>query len=474
MSTARRAARNLGSLTVAKVASRATGLFLTAALARHLGEQDYGKYNLASSFAAMFAVVAKMGVHQIVLRDVAGRRELGPHYMGTGTTLLILQSLVMYVVVAIVAVLLGYEGERLLGIMIMAVAISGISFEALGHMIIEAHERMHIEGILILIRQAVWIVLALIGLSLSAQYHYFLFALLVTSVLMVIIGYGVVWKKFFHFRPTWDRATARDLMLSGMPLALSAVLVDLYLRTDIIMLDRMTDTATVGHYSAAFRLITSVTFLANSFYTVVFPVFSRMEVQSSGRLGWAYDQSMRMICMALVPLSVVTTFIAVPLMVLVFGEPFAPGGAVLAIGIWNTAMQGIAVVSGRMLVAKRRQNLILRISAFSLAVNVGLNFLFIPMWGMVGAAIASITTQTVVSIGSWLLLSRLLGGSNLPRILLPVVLAALAMSGAMWALQNASLWVSVAAGVITFPLALLLSGGVSRADLQLVRGVLKR
>lgn len=474
MSTTRRAVRNLGSLTVAKVASRATGLFLTAALARHLGEQDYGKYNLASSFAAMFAVIGKMGVHQIVLRDVAGRRELGPHHMGTGTTLLVVQSLAMCVVVWLAALLLGYEGERLFGIMIMAVAISGISFEALGHAIVEAHERMHIEAALILARQAVWILLAVVGLTFGQGYHYFLISLLVTSIVMVVAGYAVIRRRFFTFRLSWDTATARSLMAAGLPLALSAMLVDLYLRTDVIMLDRMTDAATVGHYSAAFRLITSVTFLANSFYTVVFPVFSRMEVQSSERLGWAYDQSMRMICLALVPLCVLTSFLSVPLMRTIFGEPFAVGGIVLAIGIWNTALQGISVVSGRMLVAKHRQKLLLGISAFSLAVNVGLNFALIPLWGMRGAAIASFATQTVVSIGTWLILSRILGGSNLPRIMLPITVAALAMSGAMWFARDFSLWLAIGGGILAFPIGLVLTGGLGRADLQLVRGVLKR
>jgi len=474
VSTVKRTARNLGSLTVAKVAVRTAGLVLTAFLVRHIGEEDFGRYNLARSFALMFAVLAKMGVLQITVRDVAGHREWGPRYASTGFTLLVAQSAAMVALILGLAYVLGYRDEQLLGIGVMSVAVSAMCFEAFGSAIFAAHEQLHIEAVFLLVRQVIWSILAVIGIALGFGYLYFLWGLLITSVLMAVLTLSSAQRRFFRFRPGWDPATARALFFAGLPLALSAILVDLYLRLDVVMLDQMTDAVTVGQYAAAFRLISTVTFLAMSFYAVLFPVFSRMEANASDRLAWAFDQSLRVVSIALVPICILGVFWAPWLMTTVFGEPFRAAAPVLAIAIWATALQGIAVLSGRMLVAKGRQVITMWISAVSLLVNVALNYLLIPTLGMIGAATASVVTQALVSIGSWYLLVRLLGRSEFPLRLAGIIGAGLAMAVVLrltesWSMVGGSL---LALSVFLAVLVPLRAAG--RSDLELVRSLTRR
>ena len=115
MKTLRKAARNLAALSSAQIVARVSGLILTAYLARYLGEDDFGRFNLSLAFGAMFGVLARMGIRQIVVRETAVHPEKGAEYVGTATILAFFQSAAAMTAIYVVARILGYEGDVLRG-----------------------------------------------------------------------------------------------------------------------------------------------------------------------------------------------------------------------------------------------------------------------------------------------------------------------------------------------------------------------
>jgi O-antigen/teichoic acid export membrane protein len=80
---------------------------------------------------------------------------------------------------------------------------------------------------------------------------------------------------------------------------------------------------------------------------------------------------------------------------MLFGEVYAAAGPVLAIHIWASIFVFLGVASGKWFVAENRQMLSFQRAMLGAVVNVILNFLLIPGFGPVGAAIATIVSYSM-------------------------------------------------------------------------------
>jgi O-antigen/teichoic acid export membrane protein len=69
---------------------------------------------------------------------------------------------------------------------------------------------------------------------------------------------------------------------------------------------------------------------------------------------------------------------------------FVEGSSVLAIRVWETLFAAIGVVSSKWIIAENLQSLTVKIIIAGALINVLLNYLTIPVWGIEGAAFASL------------------------------------------------------------------------------------
>jgi O-antigen/teichoic acid export membrane protein len=91
------------------------------------------------------------------------------------------------------------------------------------------------------------------------------------------------------------------------------------------------------------------------------------------------------------------TFLSTPIVILLFGNAYEASGAVLAIHIWAAVFVFLGVASSKWFLAENRQRLDLQRTLFGALVNVALNLLLIPMYGVVGAAVATVIGQASAS-----------------------------------------------------------------------------
>ena len=466
MSTVARAIRNLGALSAAQILVRVFGLVVTAAIARYLSKASFGEYSLCLSFSAMFGVLAGMGIRQIVLREIAAQPASGSRYLSTAIFMAVPQSLITILVVFASATLMGYEGAKLQGIMIMAVTVSLISYESLFYSIFEAQERMHYEALTILLRQSLWIALALLVVRLRANYLMLLWAMLLVAAINVIVSGTLVHRHFYRISFLFDGVLARKLWKAGVPLAAAAVLVDIYLRVDVLMLDKILGSVAVGLYSAGMRILRSLQFISSSFFIVIYPIFSRLSNEGKDtKLEEAYSQSLRFISIFLVPMAAGLSALATPIITLIFGHDYAEGALAFSILVWLLPAQGLSVVMGRLLVAMHLQRVVFWVSVVTVVANIAMNLLLIPVIGIVGAGVASVASGVLVVLLNWYFLGMRIRRLNLLTLLWKTYLSAGLMCWLVWELQNSlTLWQLVLLGMATYPAFMFVLGGIQQQD----------
>jgi O-antigen/teichoic acid export membrane protein len=475
VSTVRRAARNLGALFTAQLFARITGLLMTAFLARHLGGEYFGTYVLCINFASLFGVLAGLGMRQIVLRHIIHHPDQAPRTVGSAVMAHFAQAAVTVLVVVIVAKLFGYEGRKFYGIVIMSLAVAFMAFESLFYAVLEAYEKMDIEAWFIILRQAVWITLAIIAVLTDEGYLVLLTALLATAVFITMITGFVVRSKFCAFPFRLHGSTTWELLRAGLPLAGAAILVDIYLKIDMVMIDQMIDDRAVGLYGASYRLVHSLLFLSGTFFTVVYPIFSRLYRDDREKLGHAYERSLKIISVALVPAAAGTAALAPQIMRVLYGGEFIGGAQALAIAVWGVAIYGLAVVMGRVLLSLHQQKVIFYVSFTSVITNIILNLVLIPRMGIEGAALASVITVGVVALLNYIAVGRYLHKMPpLIPLLWKVYLAGLLMGAAVWQLMARPLWITIPLGIVLYVALVFLLRVLDETDWAMLRQLTRK
>jgi O-antigen/teichoic acid export membrane protein len=86
------------------------------------------------------------------------------------------------------------------------------------------------------------------------------------------------------------------------------------------------------------------------------------------------------------------------LIVLLYGQEYQAAGKVLMIHIWASVFVFLGVVSGSWLTSENLQRLSFYRTLAGTVINVSLNFTLIPIYGITGAAIATLIAQMVAAL----------------------------------------------------------------------------
>jgi len=150
------------------------------------------------------------------------------------------------------------------------------------------------------------------------------------------------------------------------------------------------------------------------------------------------------------------------------GSGFEDAATPLRILLASGALAWVNGVFGYALIAKDRQLSALWLNVSALVFNVVLNLVLVPVYGIVVAAVVTVSSEVLILAGSYVLMRRYFGFFPFPRTLVPALLAAAVMGGVLWLLQDAPV-------VLLVPFGAALYGGLmwltSPASRELVAGV---
>lgn len=274
-----------------------------------------------------------------------------------------------------------------------------------------------------------------------------------------ILGEGVaaaflLWGITVRFDPRqFDVALARATARRAAPLVLSSLLGLLVFNLDLILLRFTRGSETAGYYAAAYAMVSLLLNLGVTFYSSVLPGLSRVRDERVAFQGLYAQASSLAVTLAL-PVVVGGVLLRDSLTDLVFGQGYAPAAAPLgpllvAAGLTVSRLVPLAAV-----VALGRRKEALWINGTGAVVNVVLNASLIPRWGMMGAAMATVSTD-VVRLAVALALSRRAGltHGHLRRVWRQLV-AVSVMGLVTWFLRDQPVVLPVTIGAAVYATAL--------------------
>jgi O-antigen/teichoic acid export membrane protein len=250
-------ARNTVNLVLGQVGTTALTIFLNAAVARTLGPSDFGVLFLVTSVATFVYVFVDWGHGQYVIREVARRPERAGELMGTVMAIRAATAVALAIPAVLVARLLGYDVRTQIGIAVMMVAwvpvYLGLSFG----WAFRGIERMEFDALVSIVLKFLSLVAGLAILAAGGRLFGVMMASGVSGLVAFCVG-AVVYRRLGLPPLRISRAAARELIVGGTPMVTMTIAVAAQPYIDANMLTRLTTSAVVGWYGAAFTFMSTL------------------------------------------------------------------------------------------------------------------------------------------------------------------------------------------------------------------------
>jgi O-antigen/teichoic acid export membrane protein len=368
---------------------------------RYLGPENFGIFSYAISFVGLFATIATLGLDSIVVRELVKDPTRRDELLGSVFYLRIIGALIAIALTLIAAVILNESSFNFILISIIVTSTIFQSLNVVEHYFqakVESKYNVYVQSSSLILASILKVVLIFFGASLI----YFAIVYVIEFIFLSV-GFYLVYKINNLKISAWQfkSSTAFILLKDAWPLVLSGVVISIYMKIDQVMIKYMLSSTEVGYYAVAVKLSEVWYFIPMAICTSLFPAIVNAKLVSEklylSRLQKLYDILAWMAIGIAIPVTFLSDFIIVTL----FGLKFLAAAPVLTIYIWAGVPVFLGVASSQYLINENLTKLAFYRTFIGMIINVILNIFLIPIYGIDGAAFATLLSYalSVFAIG---------------------------------------------------------------------------
>lgn len=380
-----------------KVITALATAFWTVMAARTLLPSDYGNLAIVAGLIDLGAYLSDVGLQSIATRELATLSERETRrFLSSTIYLKVLLSLVGTGAILIVAFVLPFG----IGVQkVMLVLGPSLFFSSLSTLTLVFRARSTLIWVLVISVASAVVSFAMTLAVFLAHGDVLAFAKaqLIASIFSGVLTLAVVlWRYAPSLRP-YPRHIA-SLFKAALPIGLSTALIVIYYRLDVPILGLLASSAEVAKYTSAYRFLDGLTLLPASLQAIALPQISALMKRGTREV---VDYSQRFLDMAIMlgcVLALLLSFAAPYLLQILYAGRYGDATEVLRVLAWAGAATLVTNVFVPIIIVLGRTRSMLAVSAIGLVVNLSINILFIPRFGALAAAYATLATEIAVIV----------------------------------------------------------------------------
>lgn len=390
-----KALANLSWLFVDKVIHIFGSLFIGVWVARYLGPSDYGLLNYAMAYVALFVLFVKLGLDQIVVRELVKNTRLTPYLLGTA---FFLKSLGSLLGIAIIFVSLYFFEEDVLIRLVVGIIAIGFVLQAID-VVDFFYQSKVLSKYVVIARSSAFIIASLLNVYfIIYEYSVIYFAISNMAYgLFSAIFLTLIYRKTGNLISKWrfSPKIAKQLLIYSWPLAISIFLASVHMKVDQVMIGSMLGTEQVGIYSVAVKLAEFWIFFPGIIVSTLMPYFVKLRETDNDLY---YSRMMQLYSLMFwmgAFVGIVAIVFGQGIILFMFGEAYMDAYDALVFNIWNGVFISQAMARGIWMISENLQKYKLYNNVIAVIVNVSANLMLIPAFGITGAAVATFITQAL-------------------------------------------------------------------------------
>lgn len=377
--------RGSSYLLIAQTIAKAISFFYTIYIARILGVGDFGFYVTALAYFALVSVISDFGFNRYLIRESARNLKALPEYL---LNVLILRVILTILTFALFAFWLYLFDQNPYRVKLSILAAMAALPQAIS---------LTLDASLIASQRLLFSAFGIIVLSLSTAIFgiYFLInnldsfgpiiALSLGQLLYIAFLASVIHKNKSKIS-LYGLNKLKQIFFGSLPYGILGVLGLLYFRIDTLFLSYIRGSEETGLYGAGFKFLEAIVVVPSAFSAALFPVLARLHDQDLGSLKSVYFSSLKILG-ALSAVFLLGFYFIVPIFINILLPSYIPSINVVKILSFAIPFMFLQVSNISVLFSSER--LLRKIIVFSiltLLVNIFLNLMLIPKYGLYAAA----------------------------------------------------------------------------------------
>jgi O-antigen/teichoic acid export membrane protein len=450
---------NILSLGTGEVAARIVAFFGTAYAARVLGPEHFGIVGFATAIFSYFSIAVSGGLNDVGVREVA-RRPLEAASIATN---------VIVIRLAMAAIGISFLGMTVwfldkpptvkLVILFTGLLLFSLAFDT--SWVYKGLGRNHPVTVALILSQ----ILFAAGIFLTVrQPDDVVFMPLSQFIGEIIAGFVLTIPLFWLGKIKIDWREGFNILRSSGFWAVSRMMRAVMYSFDVLLIGFWIGVEAVGYYNAPYRICFLLVAIAVSINTSFLPIITRAAIQDSPipEIGKIAERSLYFAAAVAAPLVVGGIIIAEPLLEAVFGSEYREGGVAFRFLLLSIGFVFLYGSSHNIFLAVNLLKTEMIIFGLAAAVNVGLNIIIIPRYGIVGAAAVTALAEAFPLVLGAIIISRLGVPYSLMSIWKPLLASGVMGAALLTFGTNHSVIFYIATAFIVYLAALVLLRGIPK------------
>lgn len=370
------------------------GLIIGVIVARYLKPFNYGVLNYAIGFCGMFILFTELGLSQILNREYSKKASNKPELIGTAMGIRLSLSVITIILIAILAFFIEEPTNQLY---IFIYSLNFLFGSYTNPIVIFFRSQLKNEYVVKseILRSIITITFKLSFVFLKLPVIYFI-AIEALETLLFTLPLHYYFKKYYYklSQLSFNKVLAKKLIFVSFPLLLEGISAIFYQKIDVFMAGKFINEEAVGYYSVALKFVAFALFIPLVLSQTFSPlVVSKLESVKNNVLAKDYILYKRRVSDIMISLGILITValaIAAPFIIkILYGDEFLPAIGILVVLSVKGMFSAIGFSGNIIIVAEDKLKYVYLRNVIGAVLNVGLNILFIPKYGVLGIAYAT-------------------------------------------------------------------------------------
>lgn len=364
-------------------------------VSRILGNEGYGIYSFSNSVVSYFVLLAGLGISTYAIREGAKIRDNQSKINDFASELFTLNIFSVFISYALLILLIAFSSKLQLYTVFIFVQSLTIPLALIG---MDWVNSIYEDYLYITIRYIAVQTLALIAMFTFVStsddvLKYCIISVLASSGGNLLNIFYI--RKYVHVRIKLCKSIVNHLK-PLLILFVNSIAITIYVNSDITMLGVYYSDGVVGIYSFASKIYNIIKQLINAVVIVSIPRIAYLLGNEKEAVNNYLSKIFNSVIMLIFPAIAALCGMPSTIIMIAGGDQYLPGTTVLivlSIALFFAIVASI--FTNCILIVNRDEKKCLISTGISAGVNIGLNFILLPRFGIIGAAITTVIAEFI-------------------------------------------------------------------------------
>lgn len=383
-----------------KILSLLSTVFVGAWVARYLGPENFGLLNYSNSLIALFIPLAMIGLNDIIVKELILNvdKQKIKEVLGTAIALKLIFGIISVLTVIFVLFFNKNVYEVKLLILIFSSYLIIQSFE-----VFDLYFQSEVKSKYVVFSRIFALIISsaskIILINFNFSIEYFAIAIVAEQLLIhfftFIFFYRIGLKISIY---NLKKSYAISLLKKSWPLFLSGMMYVFYIKIDQVMVKEILGAHSAGIYAVAINLSEVWYFIPNIIAASLFPAILKLKDGEEKIYHKRLTNLYSFLFWIAIVIAIFITFFGGIIIEFLYQESFSAASLILNVYIWSNVFYFFTTISSKWLVAEGLYLHSFYRNFVGVIINVILNFVLLERIGILGAAISTLISYSVVGL----------------------------------------------------------------------------